>query len=133
MNYRLASAKMQGIVYRFTNSQRHWTAYSADRIEVMARWSQEVADDAMYSDFDPDKEELMFHPPMSKSHMYDALAYGIGIEDYRKKGIRARFHQFLYWLIKITTKKYKFDPPRSFIGQGVIDDVKAQMKELPRK
>lgn len=41
-------------------SSRWWTAYSADRIEVMLRWSGGITNDYHYSHFDPDSNELVF-------------------------------------------------------------------------
>jgi len=58
----------------------------------------------------------MQEKPLRLNESSDALYYGIGIiELKRAKGIRARFHQFLFWLIRITTKKYKFEKPEGMI------------------
>lgn len=46
----------------------------------------------------------------SKSDRIDAFGYAFDyLQRYRQRGWRALLHRFLYWLIHITTKKYKYN------------------------
>lgn len=44
----------------FTHSSRWWTAYGADRIEVMLRWAGGITNEHHYAYYDTNKEELVF-------------------------------------------------------------------------
>jgi len=57
---RVTTRLMNEIVASFTLNQRPWPAFSADRIEVMARWWGAVPKEAIYKGFDADTDELIF-------------------------------------------------------------------------
>jgi len=58
--YRIKAKKMDEIMYLFTSNPRPFTFYSADRIEVVARWSGNIPYNAWYRTFDVATEELVF-------------------------------------------------------------------------
>lgn len=65
--YRVPSEQMNEIVAAFTLNRRPWPAFGADKIEVMARWYGVVPQNALYSAFDDDSEELIFTLPLDEN------------------------------------------------------------------
>lgn len=59
---------MNKIVYEFTLTHRPWTAYSADKVEIMARWYQAVPKTALYAGFDPQTETVIFAVPFDEPY-----------------------------------------------------------------
>lgn len=77
MDYRISSERMQSIVKDFTMGIRYWTAFSADKIEVMAIWSGLIPSNAHYKEFDGDREELVFATQPSAADIHAESARGL--------------------------------------------------------
>lgn len=60
---RIKSEAMTEAMRQFTNSPRPWTAYPADRIEVVARHFGLIPKNFMYVEFYQNTEELVFASP----------------------------------------------------------------------
>lgn len=59
---------MNQIVRDFTGVPRAWPAYSADKVEVMARHCGAIPQTAYYHNFDPVNEMLIFTEPLAAEY-----------------------------------------------------------------
>lgn len=64
--YYVTSMAMDTIVREFTLVPRHWPAWSADKIETMARWAGVIPADALYQGFDTKNDLLIFWSPQTQ-------------------------------------------------------------------
>lgn len=58
--YVVSNNKMNQMVKEFMNNPREWTAYPADRLEVIARHNNAIPQNAHYARFDVDINCLVF-------------------------------------------------------------------------
>lgn len=58
--YSVKSNQMNKFMQDFTLSARMWTAYSADKVETVARHYGLIPHNAYYREFDAENEQLLF-------------------------------------------------------------------------